>query len=269
MTGALTLNANPTTALQAAPKQYVDTGDSARVLKVGDTMTGTLTTSGNLRANSSGADGGMTLRSWTGSSAFVSIATENMAGAEYALISNGTDTFVGSGVSGTTHLRGPNNNSNHQVRVDSSRVALDGLPSITSGPPHVSWPVANMPVGTKYTIGWNAAQVVFNSANTWQTIISTGTTVPAGCSVVMVQGFATFYTNTAGPFLTRVIDNVGNASVGLTLYTNFGFSHLHVPYSFAMGTSPGGRTFSLQVYGAGLNVIADANDGATITVETT
>jgi hypothetical protein len=39
MTGTLTLNADPTTSLHAATKQYVDT----RVLKSGDTMTGTLT----------------------------------------------------------------------------------------------------------------------------------------------------------------------------------------------------------------------------------
>ena len=269
MTGFLTLNADPVNALQAATKQYVDTTTGNYVLKSGDTMTGSLTTSGNLRANSTGADGGLTLRSWTGNSGFVSIATENMTGTEYALLSNGTDTFISSGVSGTTHVRGPSNNSNHQVRVDSSRVALDGLPSITSGPPNVTWPNANMPVGTKYTIGWNAAQVAFNSANTWQTIISVGATVPTGCSVVMVQGLATFYTNTVGPFLIRVADNVGGASTGLTLFTNYSFSHLHVPYSFATGVSAGFRTFSLQVYGAGISVIADANDGATITVETT
>lgn len=49
MTGPLVLPGNPATALQAAPKQYVDAGDATananantRVLKVGDTMTGTL-----------------------------------------------------------------------------------------------------------------------------------------------------------------------------------------------------------------------------------
>ena len=52
MTGFLTLNANPTSSLHASTKQYVDTGDTARVLKSGDTMTGTLTiTGGSLSTN--------------------------------------------------------------------------------------------------------------------------------------------------------------------------------------------------------------------------
>jgi hypothetical protein len=42
MTGALVLPGNPTTNLQAAPKQYVDTQDALRVAKAGDTMTGAL-----------------------------------------------------------------------------------------------------------------------------------------------------------------------------------------------------------------------------------
>lgn len=42
MTGSLTLNANPTSNLHASTKQYTDTADDLRVLKSGDTMTGTL-----------------------------------------------------------------------------------------------------------------------------------------------------------------------------------------------------------------------------------
>lgn len=43
MTGFLTLSANPVLNLHAATKQYVDTGDAARVAIAGDTMTGFLT----------------------------------------------------------------------------------------------------------------------------------------------------------------------------------------------------------------------------------
>jgi hypothetical protein len=46
MTGFLTLSGNPTSALHATPKQYVDTADALRVAKSGDTMTGLLTLSG-------------------------------------------------------------------------------------------------------------------------------------------------------------------------------------------------------------------------------
>jgi len=42
MVGALVLNADPTTALQASTKQYVDNGLSAKVSSAGDTMTGAL-----------------------------------------------------------------------------------------------------------------------------------------------------------------------------------------------------------------------------------
>lgn len=42
MTGFLTLNADPTNALHAATKQYVDAQDGTKVSKSGDTMTGAL-----------------------------------------------------------------------------------------------------------------------------------------------------------------------------------------------------------------------------------
>jgi hypothetical protein len=45
MTGSLTLNANPTAALHAATKQYVDGQDLTKVNKAGDIMTGSLTLS--------------------------------------------------------------------------------------------------------------------------------------------------------------------------------------------------------------------------------
>lgn len=45
MTGRLTLSADPTSSLHAAPKQYVDAADAMKVAKAGDTMTGLLTLS--------------------------------------------------------------------------------------------------------------------------------------------------------------------------------------------------------------------------------
>jgi len=46
LTGALTLSADPLTALQPATKQYTDTADALKVAKAGDTMTGALVLSG-------------------------------------------------------------------------------------------------------------------------------------------------------------------------------------------------------------------------------
>jgi hypothetical protein len=51
MTGALILNADPSAALGAATKQYVDAGDALKVSKSGDTMTGLLVLSADPSAN--------------------------------------------------------------------------------------------------------------------------------------------------------------------------------------------------------------------------
>ncbi len=47
MTGPLTLSGDPTDSIQAATKQYVDSGNASRVNRAGDTMTGALTLSGS------------------------------------------------------------------------------------------------------------------------------------------------------------------------------------------------------------------------------
>jgi len=51
MTGLLTLSADPSSAMNAATKQYVDNADATKVAKAGDTMTGLLTLSGAPTAN--------------------------------------------------------------------------------------------------------------------------------------------------------------------------------------------------------------------------
>jgi len=51
MTGALILNADPSVALGAATKQYVDAADALKVNKAGDTMTGLLVLSADPSAN--------------------------------------------------------------------------------------------------------------------------------------------------------------------------------------------------------------------------
>jgi hypothetical protein len=48
----IVLPSDPTTALQAATKQYVDNADALRVNKGGDTMTGTLTMNASIESNS-------------------------------------------------------------------------------------------------------------------------------------------------------------------------------------------------------------------------
>jgi len=52
MTGALILNADPSVALGAATKQYVDAADALKVNKAGDTMTGALVVNSTISSNS-------------------------------------------------------------------------------------------------------------------------------------------------------------------------------------------------------------------------
>lgn len=90
------------------------------------TSTGHFTAGVGIDANTGGADGGLAIRNWTGNGAYQSLATVNMSGAEYILLSDGTDTFFGSGTSGTTHIRGPANNSTPQLTVNSSVITSSG-----------------------------------------------------------------------------------------------------------------------------------------------
>lgn len=86
MTGALTLSGAPTSALHAATKTYVDTGDAANLPKAGGTMTGALTLSG---APSSGLHA--TTKTYTDTADALRVAKtgDTMTG---ALILNGAPT---------------------------------------------------------------------------------------------------------------------------------------------------------------------------------
>ncbi len=81
MTGALILNADPNAALGAATKQYVDAGSNLKVNKAGDTMTGALI----LNANPSAALGAATKQYVdTGDAANVKKTGDIMSGSLYA-----------------------------------------------------------------------------------------------------------------------------------------------------------------------------------------
>jgi hypothetical protein len=79
------------------------------------TFTGTvsaanITATGEIRSESGGNDGGLVLRTWTGSSSYESLATNGMAGEEYVLLSGGTTTWIGAGTGGGIYIR-PNANA--------------------------------------------------------------------------------------------------------------------------------------------------------------
>ena len=89
-----------------------------------------LEVSGTAKATSvratGGGDGGFVLRQWTYASNYASLATNGMSNLEYCMISDGTNTFIGSGTSGTTRLRGPANDSAPQLEMTSTLCKIDG-----------------------------------------------------------------------------------------------------------------------------------------------
>ena len=97
---------------------------------IGNTSPSTkLDVNGTFKATSvrstGGGDGGFVLRQWTHASNYASLATNGMSGLEYCMISDGTNTFIGSGTSGTTRLRGPANDSSPQLEMTSTLCKID------------------------------------------------------------------------------------------------------------------------------------------------
>ena len=86
----------------------------------GDTLTifsdtGNIQTSGTLTTQ--GVDGGAVIRNWTGNTDYVMWGTSNMSGSEYAILTDGSSTFLSGGVGGSVHIRGGNNTNTHQLVI--------------------------------------------------------------------------------------------------------------------------------------------------------
>lgn len=99
------------------------------------TAAGFIAAGGDLTVKHGGIDGGIVIRPWTGSASFLSIATANMAGGEYMMISEGTNTFISSGAGGGTYIRGPENSVTHSVACQADSATLQG-----------SWQIQPQPV---------------------------------------------------------------------------------------------------------------------------
>ena len=93
---------------------------------IGMTLTGAgdLDVTGSLTTE--GADGGMVLRTWPGGSTYGMLGTANMGTSEYALLTDGTNTFVAGGSGGSTYIRNGNNNSAPQMIVKPSSIDFEG-----------------------------------------------------------------------------------------------------------------------------------------------
>jgi hypothetical protein len=87
-----------------------------------------VTSSGAVRAVSGGADGGMVVGQ-AYSSSYVGLRTNGMSSTsadEYVLLSDGTHTFLGSGTSGDTYIRGAANATTHQLKIGSAGAEFSG-----------------------------------------------------------------------------------------------------------------------------------------------
>lgn len=89
-------------------------------------------TTGSVTAVNNGQDGGIVLRTWTGGSGFVSVATRDMATNEYMMLSDGTNTWLGSGTGGVTYVRYNANATGNQLAVSSTSANFAGTVSIGS-----------------------------------------------------------------------------------------------------------------------------------------
>jgi hypothetical protein len=72
-----------------------------------------------------GPDGGMVMRYWQANSAYGMIGTANMGSNEYALLTDGVNTFISGGAGGSVHLRGGNNDATPQLVVSNSAITCD------------------------------------------------------------------------------------------------------------------------------------------------
>lgn len=192
--------------------------------------TGTIDASGSIRANNTGADGGVILRPWTANpTGWTSVATQGMAGAEYMMVSDGSNTFVSSGIGGQVGIRAPINDSNNQVVVSSAGVFMNGRVHMSTQPY----------MQASGTGGWVAPQnsplrTGVPSGFDWSVSINTGGhfSSASGQFIAPVSGvylcmFQTYYLTggTAG-YYTHFLWNVGGGAAwnsGRTPYNIYGY----------------------------------------------
>jgi len=117
-------------------KFNVATGGYTWLLATGITLmdlsyTSGLVLNGPVRANSGGTDGGLVMRGWTQDGSVSSLATNGMTLGEYAVLTDGTNVFLGSGAGGSTFVRGPSNGEVAQLSVSATTATFAGPLNVT------------------------------------------------------------------------------------------------------------------------------------------
>lgn len=94
-------------------------------------ITGALTATGSIRANTGGVDGGLIMRPWLASADYMSLGTNGMTSTEYCLLSNGLHTYISAAVGGSTYIRGGNNSTTYQIEVSALGIGVTGKLNLT------------------------------------------------------------------------------------------------------------------------------------------
>jgi hypothetical protein len=110
---------------------YIDSLSGAVLTTTNQTVAGTKTFSSNTVFP--GTDGGTEIGVWAQSSSYGFIGTAGMADLEYAMIFDGTNTFVGAGNGGALKLRGPANDSNPSIVITATTCTVDAGASTGQG----------------------------------------------------------------------------------------------------------------------------------------
>jgi len=112
-----------------------------------------------------GSDGGMEIGVWDYSSSYGFIGTSGMSSLEYAMICDGTNTFLGAGTGGALKLRGPANDSSPSIVIDGTSVTVDDGTSVGQGTIRAKYNSSDNTAGLTSTIavrnGNNSASLTF------------------------------------------------------------------------------------------------------------
>jgi len=136
---------------------YITSLSGAVLTTTNQTVAGTKTFSSN--AVFPGTDGGTEVGVWAQSSSYGFIGTANMTGLEYAMIFDGTNTFVGAGTGGSLKMRGPANDSSPQIVINGSSVTVDDGATVGEGTIRAKYNSSDNSTGITTTVGVkNASQ---------------------------------------------------------------------------------------------------------------
>lgn len=175
-----------------------------------------ISTTGAVRADTSGVDGGIVMRGW---SSYTGLATNGMTSSEYLMLSEGTNQFISAGVGGTVYMRAGNDDTSGQVAVSANRVNMTGIVSNATRPTYNGYHLG----GGNYNPGGGPvipATTVINNGSWFNT--STGRfTVPSPYSGYVLCSFNSLMNKTSGTSHSYVEFQVDGVQKSVRNHTSY------------------------------------------------